>query len=216
MRILSLAALFVSAWLSTCPLALGGLVISVDSTTLAEGGSKSLDVWIESDTVGGDPLSSAFFVFEISSGLRRLEFVDPQPDAQLGLGNYVFAGDSFDADNALAVGVVSTNIVPNDTFTGGDNTSSGTDVLITTPRLLARLQLTALTALAPQAGDTFTISLNTAGSSFDNTGGLSVFLAQPGVVTIVAPSGTIPEPSSWVLALTSAIGLWGLQRRSHG
>lgn len=215
MSIERVLCLLVTVWMSAASLAQGGLLISVDSKSLAAGSTGTVDVWIESDTVGGDPLFSAFFDLQISSGLRRLEFVDPQGDPQLTLANYVFAGDSFDLDNSIPVGNVATMTVPNDSFTGGDSTSSGGDVTITGPRLLARMQLTTLTALAPQVGDTFTISLNTLSSSFDSTVGPVSFSGQTGTITIVAGSSVIPEPGTAMLCLAACGSLVFWRRRRN-
>ena len=186
-------------------------IVTVGDLSLAERGTGFVDVMIRSDSVLGDPLNFASFQFEISTvGATRLEFVDPQLDSQLGDSDYVFFGDSFNENFSLPVGSVSTNLVPNDTFTGGDNTLSGSDVVVTTDRLLARLYVTAATTLSPGMGETFTIHVVSGPmTSFESTGGVVAYTSIDGTVNIV-----VPEPSTFCLwAGAAAVGMLKLWRR---
>ena len=183
----------------------GGIIVSVGDATVGAGGTAFVDVLISSD--GSDPLQSFGFDFRITGGPGRLEFVNPQPDPQLTDGTYVFAGDSFAQINSFAVGAVSTTSVPNDSFVGGDSTDSFADVTLTSSRLLARLQVTAATALPPSVGDTFSVTFDDTSSNtffFDSSftpltinSGLSDFT---GTVTVTSAATIVPEPSSFLIA----------------
>ena len=189
-------------------------LVTISDLSLAEKGIGFVDVMISSDAVLGDPLNFAIFQFEISTlGVTRLEFVDPQLDSQLGDSGYVFFGDGVNENFGLPVGSVGTNVVPNDTFMGGDNTLSGSDVVVTTDRLLARLYVTAATTLPPGIGETFTIHLVSGPlTSFESTGGLLAYTSIDGTVNIIA--ATVPEPSTFCLwAGAATVGMLTLWRR---
>ena len=181
----------------------GGVIVNVGDATVEAGGIALVDVTISG--TASDPLQSFGFDFTISGGPRRLEFVNPQPDLQLTDGSYVFAGDSFSQINAFAVGAVSADSVPNDTFIGGDSTDSFNDVTLISNRLLARLRVSAATALAPIAGDTFSVTFNDSSFNtffFDSGfGALTIDSGSSdftGTVTVVGAA--IPEPSSLPIA----------------
>lgn len=225
-RFMILFATSAALWLSATN-AHADFMITVGGLNLVEGGTGTLDVLIESNSLGGTPLSLFNMRFEITPAggtPTRLEFTDPQPDSQLTEAGYVFSGNSFDFDNGLPVGAVNSTTVPNDTFFGGDSTSSGTNVNVSGPLLLARLQVTALTGAPPGGDDTFTIHLLTSGSEFSafNDAGALVpqdFQSLDGTVTIIA--SPVPLPSGLVLALTGALSWAGCgkslrSRRIHG
>lgn len=214
LRRLAVSALILAASVASATRCYAGLIITVGDLSLPQGGTGFVNVTIRSDEASGDSLNLASFQFAIDTlGATQLEFVDPQPDSQLVDAAYVFAGDSFDDAFFLPVGTVSTDVVPNDTFTGGDSTLSGSDVIVTTDRLLARLQVTSATTLPPGAGDKFTIRLITGPStSFESTGGSVAFSGVDGTVTISPAS--VPEPSSFCLLLgAAAIGVCKMRRR---
>lgn len=172
-----------------------------------------MDVMIQSNTQG---LQLYDFVFSISTlGATRLEFIDPQSDSQLTDTEYVFFGDSVNAIDALPVGNVTTSLLPNDTFSGFDFTDSLDDVSLTSDRLLARLDLTTLTALAPSAGDTFTVSLDELSLTLEDSFGDALTINSVdskffGTVTITAAA--IPEPSSAVLLGVGVVGMFLVRR----
>lgn len=182
-------------------------IITIGNSNIVQGGTGYVDVMIRSDS--SDPLAAFGFDFRISTlGSTRLEFVDPQPYGYLSLGNYVFAGDSYAHSNP-PVGMVSTSNVPNDTFIGGDNTLSGTDVsLDNTWKLLTRLELTANTYLPPEVGNTFAIALEPSGSSFfQDAGGTPIdYSWSPGTVTITP----VPEPSTIIAVISGGLCLAGI------
>ncbi len=178
-----------------------GLLIRVGDASLAPGSTGTVDVTIESDSLSGDPLANYGFEFRIgTAGLTRLEFVDPQSDSQLTSPNYVFFGDSA-ATGVVAIGTVGTVVVPNDNYVGGDGTLSGNNVNVPIAgRLLAQLDITALTLSPPSLGDTFTIDVILGPNTFLQDQGFNdvEFLTVSGLVTIV------PEPT------TAALGWCGL------
>ena len=213
MRRLILAFVGSLVLLTSASVSSAGVIVTVGDATIVAGSTGTLDVTIESST---DLLQSFGFEFRITTaGTTRLEFVDPQGDSQLTDSNYVFSGDSFNEINSFPVGAVSTVTVPNDTFVGGDSTDSFLDVNLTTSKLLATLDLTTLTALAPQVGDTFSVSLlaNSINTFFADSGFfplLSIDMTHSdltGTVTVVP----IPEPTS--LAVWSLLGVGGLVHR---
>ena len=120
------------------------LIVKVNDAIITAGSTGFVDVTIESDSlVFGDLLQQFGIEFRITTGgATRLEFFNPQPDPQLTDPTYVFFGDSTDVNFPLPFGAVSTTVVPNDTFIGGDATwgtdgTDGTDVTVTSVKLLA-------------------------------------------------------------------------------
>jgi hypothetical protein len=178
------------------------LIVSVADITLAPGGNGFVDVRIRS--TANDTLDTFGVEFRITTffGINRLEFVGPPSDTQLGDLDYIFAGDSAAAMIGPPAGLISTMFMPNDTYVGGDGTFSGLGVTVpATDRLLVRLELTAATALAPKAGDIFTISLVSSPNTFFRDSGFSEidFVSSPGTVTIAGAAAIVPEPSSLTL-----------------
>jgi hypothetical protein len=186
------------------PAAKADLIVSAADITLAPDSTGFLEVLIRSTP--GTPRLDIFGVeFRIQTvvGIHRLEFVDPPSDAQLVDPSYIFAGDSAAATAGAPSGIISSFLVPQDTYLGGDGTLSGAGVDVpSTDRLLVRLELTTVTALRPVAGDVFSISLVSSGNTFFRDPAFNDidFLSVPGTVTIVgAPTAVVPEPSSILL-----------------
>src|SRR5262245_33842243 len=133
MRRALLAAIVVLGWVVATR---ADLVIRIEDQLIPAAGATSVDVFVSSTNPNGDPLASFGFEFLITpTGPRRLEFVSPQPDAQLTQPNYVFAGNSADVADLVAVGVVSSTVLgTNDRFVGGDDTTDGFGILVTGER----------------------------------------------------------------------------------
>jgi hypothetical protein len=211
----------VPVWLTTLATALvpaavsrADFVVTVGSATVAQGGTGTVDVLIRSTNPAGDPLSSFGFDFQIlSAGAAHLDFQNPQHDAQLAQAGYVFAGNSGDAVDKVAVGAVhSVAGGVNNQFVGGDETDSGGNVSVQGNVLLVRLDLTALTSSAPLAGDRFTVALVAdAFTGFRDANNAPIpFTSTLGVVTIGA---AVPEPSALVTTLIGGALILGLVAR---
>lgn len=230
-RLLCLVASLLLA-LMVCP-AHAGLTIDIDSKSITAGSSGIVDVYVSSDAPDGSPdlLNQYGLQFLITtSGGSRLEF-DPvnQPQAFLISLPYLFYPQSFDADSGTDVNSVAQTSVPNDTLNATDSTIVDTYELSLSsgPKLLARLQVTSLTALPPIGGDTFTISLvpgfGTGSYDDSDTTYFNVFDfgngTQDSYVPFTSHSGTItiqsvPEPSTFGLTLLGmAIFTFGLVSR---
>ncbi|MDB5349625.1 MAG: hypothetical protein JWN86_872 [Planctomycetota bacterium] len=211
-----------------------GLIISFNNDNpVAVGSTAFVDVFISSnaDVLSPDKINNFQFDFLITtSGPTRLEFTAMPPTTYLDDPSYLFHLDSTAGLTSSPVGTASQTDVPNDTFIGADSTFSFNSVnlsSVNSPKLLARLQVTAITSLPPALNDTFTISLVASsgnGSSLGNASSyfdvvnasqdeLSAvpFTSTPGTVTITA----VPEPATLLLVLGGGVPLlvWRRYRR---
>jgi hypothetical protein len=199
-----------AAALAALCLAGGGradVILTVESITLAEGTAGTVDVSIRS-TTGADLLEAFGLEFRITTASGgELRFLNPQTGGHLSDGNYLFFNNS---TSALAPpgSNVSTTTYADDTYIGGDTTLAGMVTVPVSDRLLARLELTpAAGAAAPQAGDTFLISLVSGPNTFfiaDLSDPVEVpFTVTPGAVVITA----VPEPWTLWLAGLGGVGV---------
>ena len=140
-----------------------GLVLSISSTTVAQGGSGAIDLTIQTD---GTPTPLGEFAFDVyinGSGTHNapaLTFVDPSDTGYRSLSTYVFAGAS--GGGAVAYSSLSGSAGPNQEVGGGDiidflSVSDDVTVGITDTFLLARLSLAASSSAV--IGDTYTIQV---------------------------------------------------------
>jgi hypothetical protein len=200
------------------------LVVSIGSTSIAQGGTGSVDVLLSSTASSASPdlVNNLGFKLQIT-GPNELQFSSSQSFSYLTNSQYVFFGDSTAQTSGIPGGVVMQTVYPNDTFSGSDSTSSANPVSLSssnTPVLLARL---SLDAGITNAGDAYTISLvppsgngsmaGNASTFFDvfdfSTGGETSavpFTSTPGSVAITAP---VPEPGSLVYGLSGLVLLAG-------
>lgn len=199
----------------------GDIIVSYQGGSIAAGGTGFIDVMVSSNASSGSPdlldaFSAHFLITPVGGAVSNgLQFVNLQSDSQLGLGNYVFAGNSL---TPPPIGSVSTATNTNDTFNGGDATLNAIPVALNnmlSPLLLFRLDLSATLA---NPGDQFTIALQPGGG----TEFLSDALDSNSDLTFAASSFTpftitaVPEPSSAGLMLIgSAIGFWMRRRKSR-
>jgi len=208
-------------------------VVSIGSTTISQGGTGTLDVWLTSNAGSSSPdlLNNYGFTLQIT-GPNELQFSPAQSFNYLSSSQYVFAGDSDDQMTSSPGGTAATTVYSNDTFVGNDSTFSANPVSLSstnTPVLLAAL---TLDATITNPGDIYSISLvpssgngsinSSSQTFFDvvdflNTGletSAVPFTSTPGTVTIA--SASIPEPASIVSGLIAVLilaGVVGARRR---
>jgi hypothetical protein len=211
------------------------LIISIESASVAQGGTGTVDVFLTSTASPGTPdlINNYGFQLQITnngSDNTQLAFSTNQNFGYISNSSlnpaYLFLGDSFDAHPPpTPVGSPGKTVYPNDTFTGADSTFSGNPVSLSagTTYLLASLTVTTLTGASPVAGDAFTISLvptsgtgsvdantNTFFDNFNfNTGqeiSATPFTSSSGTVDIVGAS-VVPEPASIISGLTALVVL---------
>jgi hypothetical protein len=131
-------------------------LIEIGSTSIAQGGTGSIDVSIVSTAGSATPDMLNNYGFELMiSGPNNLQFTKPPGTTYGSNPQYVFFGDSA----SLSASVKSTSNL-NDTFDAGDSKGSGTVSLSSagTPVLLATIALSAPTN-SVNVGDVYTISL---------------------------------------------------------
>lgn len=231
-----------ACWLALLPLLIvvpsrADLALTMNSPTITQGGTGTLDVFLTSNASPSAPdlLNNLAFTLQIM-GPNELQFSSSQSFAYLSNGQYVFAGDSTDQATASDGGSLLTTVYKNDTFIGNDSTFSFDSISLSSansPVLLAALTLdAAITA----AGDSYTINLVPSGGNGSMTTNANTFFDvtdfnDTGLETSAVPfsstSGTVtvsevtavPEPASDVIALTTllagagAIGARKLRRR---
>ncbi len=219
------------------PARAGGLVISVQDTSVVQGGTGTVDVFLTSTASSQTPDLMNNYAFQLQitnngSDNTQLAFAANQNFGYIsntGLNPpYVFLGDSFDAQSPVSpVGSVGQTAYPNDTFTGADSTFSGNPVSLSSDNtyLLTSVTVTSATGAPAMLGDSFTISLQPiAGTGsllanpntyFDNfnfdTGtelSATEFTSMSGTVNIVGSA--VPEPASIISGLTAVLIFAGL------
>ncbi len=214
------------------------LVVSIGSTSVAQGGTGTLDVYLSStaDPSSPDVINDAAFTLQITPDTAgNLAFSASQSFAYLNSGNYVFFGNSSDYTAGLASpppigGILETTVYANDSFLGFDNTNDFGSVPLSTSAGSVLLATLSLDASITSAGESFTVSLvpttgtgssiggansyfNVVDSNFNEQSGVS-FTSTSGTVMITA---AVPEPASIVSGLTGLLILVGFGRlRRHG
>jgi hypothetical protein len=145
-----------------------------------------------------------------AAGLHFDNSPTPAADSTFTSANYIFAGNSLDLNLGSGFNLATAG-AGGQSITGGDSTFDGSNTSVT-GGLLAFLPVTADPTAHP--GDTFTISLITGSTQFNDNGSpanLFTFVGSPGLVTIA--SVAVPEPSTYVLALIGLVSLTVLHRR---
>jgi hypothetical protein len=213
------------------------LVISIQDTSVAQGGTGTVDVYLTSNAPIGTPdmINSYGFQLQITNnGVdgTQLAFSTNQDFGYVSATTspnppYVFLNDSNAAQSSppFIGGPPTQTMYPNDTFTGTDFTFSNNPVSLSagTTYLLASLTVTTATGAPPMASDSFTVSLvppsgtgsvfagNTFFDNFDYNSGSEIsatpFTSTSGTVTITPAS--IPEPASIISGLTAVLLLAG-------
>lgn len=188
------------------------LTVSISSADVQVGGKGS--VFIEL-TGANDPIQSFQVEVKVSpvgSVGSSLQLIDPSPDDIYTDTNFIFFNDSFSEDFAIDPSVVSSVDSPSDTLSLIDSTSGGTNVLVSTPKRLGRIdfqhRFPAASDPSSLVGDQFTFEI--VNTSFADQNFANVpFSVNPvaGMVTISA----VPEPSVSLLCL--AISTLAMTRR---
>jgi hypothetical protein len=203
-----------------------GLVVSIASTSVAAGGTGSVEVDIANNgnaSVAINDYAIQLVIAPTNGTMTQLAFSSPT-SGQLGYlsdSNYIFVNDSFAALPPPFVGLPAQTIYNDDTFTATDSTVSGNTISIGVGQsyLLAVLPIATLTQLDPQVGDSFSVSLNPGSGTGSSGGGASTyfnvldsnnneissvsFTSNSGMVTISAAA--VPEPASIVSGLTGIL-----------
>jgi hypothetical protein len=217
-----------------------GVVISIGSASVAQGGTATVDVLITG--TAADLINQYGFQLQVSNNgvdNTQLAFSGTQDNSYASNStlnpSYLFFGDSTavtTSSGPLTSPTTSATGYPNDTITGTDSTASGNPISISAGQtfLLATVTLTTVTPAAPMLGDSFTISLIPASGDgsvntnpntfFDNfsfdTGietSASPFSSTPGTITVMGAA--VPEPASIIPGLTATMilaGAYGVRR----
>ncbi len=198
------------------------IVVTVSDVNVGVGDSAWVDVFVESDQVGGESYAFAgydFLITPVAPTASQLAFVNPQPNAYTTQANYLFFGDSL-----APAGVTSTSTTPNDRYVDSGSTQDGGLTLYATPltsqRLLVRLQVTTATGLPPSVGDSFDVTFNQDPNfSFITADIVGTPLAFDfansklfGRVNVVS---AVPEPSSFALCSLLGLACFGYRSRQR-
>lgn len=217
--------------------ATAGLIIRGVDTEITAGSTGEVLFTIETDGVDTIPpeidqsaddfLTEFKATFEITTesnlNPRRLEFANTSLPA-LGDPGYVLGGISL-GQLSNEIFAPTETLVPNDTLLIEDMTipvppqapTLFATLTLGSPRILARLQVTTLGALAPEAKDSFLVNLlppdvdDFLGPSVTN----AISIISPARVTITAAtSNVVPEPvSALSWSMICVLGLAGRRRR---
>lgn len=198
------------------------LAIALSNVTLAPGGIGTMNFTVTSGR--SDQLMDfglGLQITKVGSPTSLIQFTTSQPDPY-GNANYVFAGESFNADQIPSLpfwGTPKTTSFISDTIPGGDSDDS-TQGYVTIPSTSGGLHtfLASVQFSAPKgatAGDTFQVVLSSDPglTYFDGTGGTLGYSVQAGGGLITIAS--VPEPSSILTGLIGAafLGAEGFRRR---
>ena len=213
------------------------LVVSVGSTTVAQGGTGTLDVYLSSTAPSSSPDQINDYAFSLQitpNSVGNLAFSASQDFGYLNSSNYVFFGNSADYIAGLVSpppfgGTPFTTVYANDSFLGFDNTNDFTPVSLSSSSGQILLSTVTLDASITSVGEAFTVSLlppsgdgssssgsgtyfNVVDSNFNEVSAVP-FTSSSGTVNIVGAS--VPEPASIISGVTALLilsGFCGLQR----
>lgn len=198
--------------------------IVIGNANVLPNGTTEVEVTIAGT---GDAVNLVGYEFRISAGssASQLQFLE-ESESFLSDVDYLFAGNSLVANDGVSssVGAVSTSLLPNDTFIGGDSSDDFADVTTAGSKLLVTLVVKHLAgpvdplttvgqqfaiSLVPVDGDSSEFAEGTSNTGFLASSLTGVaFVSQLGMVTV-----TIPEPSTVSLAMVAC--LTGMMRRGR-
>ena len=207
------------------------LVIEYLPSFVPAGGNGKIDVTIRSDSVGGDQVNAGSYFFEITpvSGTGVLQFLPSitsmdllkQSQSEQGDPNYLFGNIDVSAANFSSE--------RQDPFLAklvqSDGTLSGNNVTITSiPRLLARLELTQLSAgatgefkikLIEDGLNTLFVRKNgslatIASQSYTNAGSIISAVPEPSTVLLILPFLFL-----WIIRLLLVRNLWLIRHAKY-
>ena len=204
-------------------LALATLNVQVLNASIPVSGTGTIDVEI---TGTGDMIAFSFLELRITANPganSALQFASTQTDNFRSDGNYLFAGDSFNAGPpARDPRTVSTTTLQQDTFADNDSTNTLTDVAVTSTKLLARVNIEHIvplgTNLTDILDDTFFVSVIGTSGDFvetefaDSAFNPVTFTSFGGTVSMTATA--VPEPCSMTMLSMGMLGLlWNRRKR---
>ncbi len=193
------------------------LNVRVLDTTIPVGSTGTIDVEISgtSDLVAS--FSLELRISPVGAVGSSLQFTNPQTESYRDDMRYLFVGDSGNFIGGFDPRFVTNTTLQNDTFLDNDSTNSLADVTVTTPMLLARLNLSSVLPFGTDPttvlGDTFLVSVvQTPGTTefLDAMGASVAFTAFDGTANLGATA--VPEPSSIGL-LAAGLGAAAYYRR---
>jgi hypothetical protein len=192
--------------------AFGAVTVSVEGTSLLPGGTAFVNVYIRSDVNLVEVLDAFSLVLQIlplnGDPLQDdVQFTKPPLDPQFSDPSYIFYLDSKAVLDPPPVTDVGTTAFTNDTYFGGDATSSELGRPIPdTDTLLATVQVNA--SATANIGDRFEISIVEGATVFVGPGPdfdeIPIFNLVSGIVVVT------PEPSS--IGMMGGLMLFALAR----
>lgn len=194
--------------------------IAIANANVAPNGSGEILVTLSGTGESTNLVGYEFRITPMGGASSQLKFLQ-ETEEFLSDANYVFSGNSAAANDAVlsSVGTVTTTVLPNDTFIGGDSSDDFANVPVAGTKLLVKIPVQHSVGPAdPQTtvGHQFSVSLvptsgdsSAFGGGTSNTGFLDsvqtgvAFESQSGIVTII-----VPEPAvcvSFILTATSLL-----------
>ena len=189
----------------------GGFVFTLSQAAFEPGGAGSIFVHVTGNGEAVAAIDLQVQVRPLGSVGSSLQITPFAPNELFNDPDYLFFGDSFAQDNFNQAAVdpftISTADLPNDTFAITDGTLSLQDRIVTTQRLVTRIDFQHAfpmgTDPAAIVGDQFEFIINDQVSSVVD----SNFAAVPFTVNGVGIATTaVPEPSSLAMVIVGVSG----------
>ena len=197
------------------------LIIDFQSGTITPGGEQTIDVFLSSDAAQPEGIflyDLSFVVNGSPTGDSSMTFVDPLNEDFIEEANYVFFGNSLNADNPPSAVFDITD--EGDIALALDETSDGLNIQVSsTPVLLSRLSFQHnLASQTPESvnGDEYEITVGRDPMfdvAFEDEFGdpVNFEFGDRGFLTVQAVA--IPEPGSFALMSLLGMGCVSMRRR---